>query len=113
MSAPNLKEVEWAISELEQEESSLPNYEKLAIFYILREKMLGDAQPDPEPPLSTYSETAPVSEVLGQYGDSEFLLAVAGAEPSAALLIMDELMDTLRVVNNRAYESVIRKLEKL
>ena len=61
MSAPNLKEVEWAISELEQEESSLPNYEKLAIFYILREKMLGDAQPDPEPPLSTYSEAAPVS----------------------------------------------------
>ena len=30
MSAPNLKEIEWAISELEKEESSFPVYAKLA-----------------------------------------------------------------------------------
>ena len=36
MSAPNLKEIEWAIHELEQEESSFPVYAKLANLYTVR-----------------------------------------------------------------------------
>ena len=36
MSAPNLKEIEWAIHELEKEESSFPVYAKLANLYTVR-----------------------------------------------------------------------------
>ena len=77
MSAPNLKEIEWAIHELEQEESSFPVYAKLANLYTVRKEMLGVS--DPTPQIAAYSEAAPpVSEPLAQYGDSDFLQTISG-----------------------------------
>lgn len=112
MSVPNLKEIEWAIHELEQEESSFPVYAKLANLYTVRNEMLGVTAPQPQ--IAAYSESAGPAQVqLEQYGDSDFLQAVAGKDPSSAWLVMDELMDTLRVVNPRAYESVMRKLSRI
>lgn len=112
MSAPNLKEIEWAIHELEQEESSEGRYTLLAALYTCRNEMLGLSAPQPQ--IAAYSEaTGPVQERLGQYGDSDFLLAVEGKEPAEAWAVMDELMETLQVVNQRAYDSVMRKLGRL
>lgn len=112
MSAPNLKEIEWAISELEKEESSFPVYAKLANLYTVRNEMLGLSAAQPQ--AAAYSETAaPVDTALGRYGESDFLQAVEGRDPGAAWSVMDELMETLRVVNPRAYDSVMRKLERL
>lgn len=112
MSAPNLKEIEWAIAELEKEESSFPVYAKLANLYTVRNQMLGT--PTSHPQISAYSEAAgPASETLSQYGDSEFLRAVSGKDPRKAWMIMDGLMDALQVVNRRAYDNVIRKLMAL
>lgn len=112
MSAPNLKEIEWAIHELEQEESSFPVYAKLANLYTVRNEMLGLSAPQPQiAPLSDIG--IPTSETLEQYGDSDFLLAVSGKDPAAAWKVMDELMDTLQVVNRRAYDGVMRKLDRL
>ncbi len=112
MSAPNLKEIEWAISELEQEESSEDRYTLLAALYTCRNEMLGLSAPQPQ--IAAYSEApAPAQERLGHYGDSDFLRAVAGKDPSDAWAVMDELMETLQVVNQRAYDSVMRKLGRL
>jgi len=108
MSAPNLKEVEWAISELEQEESSKTGYILLSALYTIRDKMSGG----PSAP-AAYSMQAPPAEAIDQYGDSDFLRAVAGKDPAAAWGVMDEHMETLRVVNPRAYEGVLRKLSKI
>lgn len=108
MAAPNLKEIEWAIHELEQEESSEKRYELLAALYTCRNEMLGLAAPQPQ--ISAYSEAAPVSERLGLYGDSDFLRSVSGKDPAAAWGVMDKHMEALRVVNPRAYEGVMRKL---
>ena len=44
MSAPNLKEIEWAISELERQESTEGRYTLLAALYTCRDHMLGDTQ---------------------------------------------------------------------
>ncbi len=41
-------------------------------------------------------------ESIGRYGDSNFLQTVAEKDP-AAWRVMDEHMETLRVVNPRAY----------
>ena len=99
MSAPNLKEIEWAISELEKEESGWQVYGKLA---------------DQQPQIAAYSEAAgPIEEQLGQYGDSDFLRAVEGKDPAKAWAVMDELMETLQVVNGRIYDGVMRKLGRL
>lgn len=108
----DIKEIEYWISKLEDGESSFQNYSKLADLYAIRDKMLSARQPELH--TAAYSEAAaPVSEVLGQYGDSDFLRAVAGCDSAAAWSVIDELMDTLRVVNPRAYESVMRKLSRL
>jgi len=108
MSAPNLKEVEWAISELEHEENSKAGYILLSALYNIRNKMSGG----PSVPVA-YSMQAPPVETIDQYGDSDFLQAVAWKDPAAAWGVMDEHMETLRVVNPRAYEGVLRKLNKL
>lgn len=110
MSAPNLKEIEWAIQELEKEESSFPVYAKLANLYTVRNEMLGVLASQPQ--ISSYSETpGPVEdELASKYGDSDFLKAVSGKNSEKAWLIMDDLMNALQVVNRRAYDNVIRKL---
>jgi len=111
MSAPNLKEIEWAIHELEGLESSDGRYTLLAALYTCRNEMLGLST---QPQIAAYSEAVPtVSERLGQYGDSDFLRAVEGKDPAKAWAVMDELMETLQVVNRRIYDNVVGKLERL
>lgn len=111
MSVPNIKEVEWAIAELEQSESSFSNYGKLADLYIVRREMQGT--PEAEPQVAAYSETVPVDESLGAYGDSEFLQAIAGKDSAGVWNVINELMDTLNLVNPKVYDSVMRKLSRL
>jgi len=112
MSAPNLKEIEWAISELEGKESSESRYILLSALYTCRNEMLGLCAAQPQ--IAVYSESSvPAEEPLGEYGDSDFLHIVSGKDPSKAWRIMDDLMETLRVVNPRVYDSVIMKIEKL
>lgn len=110
MAAPNLKEVEWAIHELENEESTKSGYILLSALYIIRDHMTGQ-----ETVLERYSRSSvPESqEKLDQYGDSDFLRAIAGKEPSAAWAVMDELMDTLQAVNLNVYASVMRNLQEI
>lgn len=109
MAAPNLKEIEWAISELEGEESSKAGYILLAALYTCRNEMLGLSTPRAQ--IATYSEApAQTSDALGRYGDSDFLRAVEGLDPGAAWAIMDEHMAAQHIVNPRAYEGVMRKL---
>ena len=108
----NDKEIALWIARLETEESSWANYEKLAALYTIRAHQDGV---DAIPQISGYSAAAaPIverSDVVGDYGDSEFLQTVASCTPAKAWSIMDELMSTLQVVNPRAYNSVMRKLD--
>ena len=50
---------------------------------------------------------------MEEYGGSEFLQALTGKPQRAVWVVMDELMDTLRVVNPRAYDGVMRKIGRL
>ena len=113
MSAPNLKEIEWAISELEKEESSFPLYAKLANLYTVRKELLGLSVPSQ---ISAYSEAPPPiteNNILPEYGNSDFLRAAAGKEASAVWVIIDDLMDSLKIVNQKVYDGVMRKIRAL
>ena len=109
MSAPNLKEIEWAISELEQEESSEKRYELLAALYTCRKELLGPSEAQSHAVAYSGAE-GPVMERLDLYGGSDFLRAVSGKDPAAAWGVMDKHMEALRVVNPRAYEGIMWKL---
>lgn len=114
MSAPNLKEIEWAIQELEKEESSFPVYAKLANLYTVRNEMMGLSAPQ----AAAYSEAAgpveaaPAIGLVARYGESEFLRAVEGKDPEKVWAIIDRMMETLQVVNQRLYASTMSKLSK-
>lgn len=104
-------EVKLWISRLETEESSWPNYQKLAALYIIQNQ---NAPKEPEMPMLYSAAPAPVetyaTETVGSYGDSDFLQAVSTVSPARAWAVMDELMDSLKIVNERVYNGVMRKL---
>ena len=96
------REIDHAISRLEYEESSYPNYRNLAALYIIRDRM-GKAE------APSYSEATPPMV----YGDSEFLQLISTKDIQEVIGIMDELMDALQVANPRVYNGVMRKIRAL
>lgn len=112
-------EIRKEIARLEYEESSYPNYAKLATLYAIRAEMH-----KPEHPAETgiaplyerrYSaSSAPgQKQTVGSYGDSDFLIAVESKPPASVWRIMDELMSSLQVMNPRTYSAVLRKIDEL
>lgn len=114
-------EIRKEIARLEYEESSYHNYAMLADLYVIRKQMQEDEQGsrgtrlhaysgDSAPIVQTEAPQASAPQTVGSYGDSDFLRAIEGKKPSTVWPIMDELMDTLAVVNERVYNSVMQKI---
>lgn len=114
-------EIRKEIARLEYEESDYKNYAKLADLYVIRKQMQEDEQGsrgtrlhaysgDPVPAVQAVAPQAEEPKTVGSYGDSDFLRAIEGKAPSKVWAIMDELMDTLAVVNERVYNSVMQKI---
>ena len=101
----NRNELIRTIEELENSPQSYQNCEKLATFYTIYDHLY--KQPDPEPYARASHET-----IIGQYGDSEFLQAVEGTEASEAWAIINELMEILKRLQPKIYESVLNRLKK-
>lgn len=99
----DMKEIEWAISQLEGQESSFAAYSKLADLYVIRDQNSG-AKAQAE------QASARAAAPLGRYGDSEFLQAAAGKKPETLWPILDELMITVQTLHPRIYQSVMRKI---
>ena len=101
MSRPNIKEIDWAISELLQQESSFRTYSRLADLYAVRDRLREgqNANMENEPTAQPISDRS---------GTSEFLQAVSEKDQEKVLL-----METLRVVNPRVYDSVLHKIARL
>lgn len=82
---------------------------KLAAFLTIQRELYGEpaysTSPPPDKPIQ-YSG----AEVVGSYGDSDFLKAIKGKDPAEVWPVMDELMDTMRMINERVYNAVMRKL---
>ena len=81
---------------------------KLAALLTIQREMFGGGYSfDPAPETPTRDKSG---AVVGEYGDTEFLQAVAKISPERAWAVMDELMDTLHMVNPRVYDGIMRKL---
>lgn len=97
---------------------------KLAAFYTIKKEMYSEKQSqDEHVTLPSYSyATAPIPEtqlrysgqdMVGEYGDSEFLQAIKNKNSADTWAVVDELMDTLMMVNRRVYDGVMRKIDAL
>lgn len=94
------RELDNAIREFENAPANYENCKKLATFYTIFDHLYTDKEPVEKKQ----------QEVIGFYGESEFLDLVGNRDAVSVWQIMDELMDTLKVVNPRLYESVLRKI---
>lgn len=103
------REVQKWIARLECEESSWNNYEKLAVLYAIQNRQ---ECTESQTILPAYSRAA-APESVRNYGDSDFLLAVSGKDAARVWAVVDELMDDLHIVNERVYNSVMRKIDNL
>lgn len=85
---------------------------KLAAFYTIRRELFGEEK-DAEQPMYSYAPPPEPSEIVGRYGGSEFLEAVDGKPIDGVMQIMDELMESMQVLQPRIYDSVMRKVTSL
>lgn len=83
---------------------------KLAAFYTIYDHLYPSQTELPVEELSRYSYQSTDEEVIGGYGDSEFLRLIAGRKAEDIWIIMNELMDTLSVLNPKLYSSVMYKI---
>lgn len=104
------REIHKEIARLEYEESSYPNYAKLADLYAIRAEMQKKPTEKIEPQYTRlYSGApAPIAE-----DSSDFMQIVRAKNQTDVWRIMDELMTSLQVMQPRTYTAVMAKIERL
>ena len=108
-----LRDLDEAIMECQGERNPTANTcIKLAAFYTIKQHLFsepGYKSEGPPQPNEGYSyDNAPV---IVYPGDSDFAQAVNGREQTSVFSVMDELMETLRVINPNLYAGVMRRLD--
>ena len=104
------------INEILEGKHTIQNCEKLAAIYTVLDHLYPENDEKVQKNVQnvgysyenrTETESRPV---VGRYGNSDFLQAVAGKEIKDVFLLLNELMDAITVLNPRLYDSVIRRL---
>ena len=78
---------------------------KLAAFYTIQKAMFGEEKNAEQ---ASYSYAPPPTIEIES--KSEFAEIVNGKEPGEVMPVIDELMETLKVIQPRLYDAVINKL---
>lgn len=93
-----------AIGELEDcENPTFQTCQKLATFYTIKNELFRDKE--------NATEGVRIQKIVGNFGNSRFLRAIEGLDIDRVLGVVDELMETLSVINPRLYDGVMRKLK--
>lgn len=92
-----------AIEELEMSPATYQNAEKLATFYALYDHLY--VRKEPMERIESINEV-----VVDDYGDSEFLQSVMGRKADQIWMVMDELMETVKVLQPKLYQATIDKI---
>ena len=105
-------DLEQAIAECQGERN--PNANtciKLAAFYTIKNELYGKAeQVERTPSLPSYSyATGPT---IDYSSETEFSQIINGKDPSKVWPVIDELMDTIKVLMPRLYDGVMKRLQE-
>ncbi len=101
------RELREAIAECESAPASLQSMQKLAVFNAVYDRYFTS---DPESTEVKPRERERVPTVTDS--DSEFVRLVSNMDWAALLDILDELMETVKILQPRLYEAVMRKLRE-
>lgn len=80
---------------------------KLASYYTILDHISAEKK---EEPVRSYSLAPPPTDRVYYESDTEFGNKVQKMDINDVLAVMDELMETLAVINPRLYNGVMRKL---
>ena len=80
----------------------------LAAFYTIRNELFGDER-NPVQPSYSFSP-APDRNTIEINSDSEFAGLIDGKDQKDVMPVLDELMETLRIIQPRLYNAVLDKL---
>lgn len=105
------RELDREISEYEDGKLNRTNARDLASLYIIRDYLYPDTiSAALNAPVGVSRDGAATEERIGEYGETDFFRAIAGKPAPEVWSVIGELMDTLQMVNPRAYNGVMRKL---
>lgn len=106
------RELEERIAEIvNKRDQSVSEIRDLAAFIIARNDL------GKEDAVGSYGDAAPmtapiVETIIGNYGDSEFLQLIAGKDSDHVWAVLNEAMETLKVMQPRFYAGILRKINK-
>lgn len=83
---------------------------KLAAFLTIQRELFENFEQLPTYSFAPEPAGTTQGNVIGNYGGSDFLEAIAGKNPENVWLIMDELMESMAVLQPRIYDQVMRKI---
>lgn len=81
---------------------------KLAAFYTIRREMFGEEK-QADIPAYSYAP-APDQDMIRMDSDTEFARVVDGRDQKEVMPVLDELMQTLQIIQPRLYNAVMDKL---
>lgn len=94
-----------AIDELEMSPATYQNAEKLATFYSLYDHLYGEKL---RMPVAESSREV----IIRTNGDSEFLQAISGKKSEDVWQVMDELMETVKMLQPRLYQATLERISE-
>ena len=104
------QDLEQAIAECQGERN--PNANtciKLAAFITIKRELYGEEKEAAQLPSYSYAP-APIRNTIEIDSESEFARLIDGREQQEIMPVLDELMETLRIIQPRLYEVVMEKL---
>ena len=105
-----------AIEELQNGSHTISNVSKLASVYTVLDHIAIDrGYSTAKEPETAYKRPASVIsyDIIGDYGNTEFLTLIKGKRPADVWALINELMDTLSLINVSLYNSVLDRLDDL
>ena len=104
-----------AIEQCEKAPASLNSCEKLAVYYTVYDHLFGPNEVPSEAQLKPYllqAEHEEKERVTIPAPTSEFLKIVEGKDAKKVWEILDELLSTIKIINPRLYDGVLRRLDE-
>ena len=104
------QDLKQAISECQGERN--PNANtciKLAAFLTIQRELFGEDNQAEQFPYYSFAP-APIRNIIELDSESEFARAVDGRDQEEVLPVIDELMETLQIIQPRLYKAVMMKL---
>ena len=104
------KDLQDAIAECQGERKpTATTCRNLAAYFTIYDHLFPKKAEQTEEVPQTIFQTVD-EETIADYGDTDFYRMIRGRKAADIWAVMNELMDTLQVINPRLYDGVIRQL---